>query len=374
MSAFLADIDRFVALATAPKGSLQSLQEASNQTYQHINGAPKSEIDEGLRRLAEVLRTCHPMVAGIVAINCGGLVENGADPEISVGPLGERLPGVLKNMLGCLERAIEIHAEQEDDTENEDDEVQPEELVQRYGEQIFEEDQELAIGYDSYHPMYLSAVAHMSFSKRLRQSFPHKAELLDLSNQVDQFLGGSRSFLTKMLLVLDDEPIIVIDPAQRKGYRLTIGGVADNFQLHVLLASQLIGSPKKGLLDYPKQTKSAIDAALGVDDSVSEPVTGSFFMWNWFTIADDGASIGEPASGPVGVEERIWNEGVPADIEPLDGERVVLLGPSLYSSSWSAGRVFGNLPASVTVNASLSDEEVSSWIDRMVQAKKKRST
>src|SRR5262249_48942441 len=53
--------------------------------------------------------------------------------------------------------------------------------------------------------------------------------------------GASKEigFLAKVALVLDDEPLIVLDPASRRGFRLTMSGVGDNEQLYTILAGVL---------------------------------------------------------------------------------------------------------------------------------------
>jgi hypothetical protein len=39
-------------------------------------------------------------------------------------------------------------------------------------------------------------------------------------------------WLEGLTAVLDDEPLIVLDPASGRGFRLTMSGIGDNFQLH----------------------------------------------------------------------------------------------------------------------------------------------
>jgi hypothetical protein len=55
-------------------------------------------------------------------------------------------------------------------------------------------------------------------------------------------------WLDGLSAVLDDEPVVVIDHATGRGYRLSMSGVGDNFQLHTLLADQLIGDPGQGMV------------------------------------------------------------------------------------------------------------------------------
>ncbi len=48
--------------------------------------------------------------------------------------------------------------------------------------------------------------------------------------------------------VLDDEPLLVLDRASGRGFRLTMSGIGDNFQLHTLVADRVTGSSRRGLL------------------------------------------------------------------------------------------------------------------------------
>lgn len=370
MSAFLDDVDRFVAAAVGTTGSRDELQRLSGETYRHIGRAEQAELDDGLGRLAGALARAHPMAAGVVALTCGGFVENGGDPAVSFGPLLDRLPPMLADTARFFDRCLELHAADRTPAAGEDEDDEPDvyELADRFLRPVYEADPALAIGYNNYRPMYLSAVAHLSASKALRTTLPRKAELLELSDQVDRYGRGGRSFLTKMLLVLDDEPLVVLDPGQRRGYRLTIGGVADNFQLHVLLAGALIGDPAAGWLDYPPPEPAAVAVARGGAGGPNDYATASFFTWNWTALRPAGRTVGAGPVDPVGTAERVWNEGVPADIVPFDGGRLVLLGPALYSSSWNAGRVFSDLPPEVRVDARLTPDEVDRWLARVAAA------
>jgi hypothetical protein len=42
-----------------------------------------------------------------------------------------------------------------------------------------------------------------------------------------------------LTLVLDDEPLIVLDPGSGGGFQLTMSGMGDNYQLHTLVADRL---------------------------------------------------------------------------------------------------------------------------------------
>jgi hypothetical protein len=92
-----------------------------------------------------------------------------------------------------------------------------------------------------------------------RREFRDAADLLPEIGDVAARLGQSvprAHWLPGLAQVLDDEPVVVIDHATGRGFRLTMSGVGDNFQLHTLLADLLIGDPARGLLagDRPAPT------------------------------------------------------------------------------------------------------------------------
>ncbi|MGW9030207.1 hypothetical protein ACWGQ5_40200 [Streptomyces sp. NPDC055722] len=87
-----------------------------------------------------------------------------------------------------------------------------------------------------------------------------KAELREHAAAV-----GHRSQLAAwvgaLAAVLDDEPLVVIDPRTHRGYALTMSGIGDNGQLHILLADRLVGDPGQGLVAGNRPARSWVEAA-----------------------------------------------------------------------------------------------------------------
>ncbi len=67
--------------------------------------------------------------------------------------------------------------------------------------------------------------------------------------------------IRKLLQILDNEELIVLHPALRRGYRVRISGIGDNFQLHTLLADALIGDPAQGWLPGERPDPVVVAAA-----------------------------------------------------------------------------------------------------------------
>jgi hypothetical protein len=155
----------------------------------------------------------------------------------------------------------------------------------------------------------------------------------------------------KLAAVLDDEPLIVLDPAARKGYALTMSGVGDNFQLHILLADRLIGDPGQGLVAGERPDRSWVEAAtdghprLGADN----PAIRRFRLFD-------------------GHGAYVHPEGKPADIEPLDGTRVLVLHPPNGAFGMGVGRVFQDMPPTLDLDRVLGADEAESWFARVAPA------
>jgi hypothetical protein len=107
-----------------------------------------------------------------------------------------------------------------------------------------------------------------------------------------------------------------------------------------------------------------------MDDLPSEergnfpPAVGAFNLWNWQGLLPDGSL----PTGLNGKEHWIWNEGVPADVAPFEGQRVVLLGPSPYARTWNAGRFFPAMKGELEVLEILAPAQVQDWLSRIAAA------
>jgi hypothetical protein len=125
-------------------------------------------------------------------------------------------------------------------------------------------------------------------------------------------------WLSQLLADLDDEPLLILHHALGRGYRVTISGVADNFQLHTLLADAFLGDPADGWLARQRPAAEVVAAARGATDVDQDVVAqGVFNLVGWRGIDSTGnlpQDMGNSANW-------IWSEGVPADIEPFDGLR-----------------------------------------------------
>ena len=189
---------------------------------------------------------------------------------------------------------------------------------------------------------WVQPVLFLSQRKVVRASLPERARLLAATEAVaEQFTTAH--WLRGLLLVLDDEELIVLHRPTGRGYRVTISGIGDNFQLHTLLAASLIGDESRGMI--PGQPPAPAEIAAASDGEVTPPegIRGNFNLVDAY-----GAWI--------------WNEGRPADIPRLEGARVVVIDPPPYERTWNAGRAYPLMRPAVTVDEILPAAEAARWL------------
>jgi len=331
-----------------------------------------------------------------VAINCGSLVERGGDPAVAGLGLLDALPRLAAaagefygraRALAAADKRLMDELRQESTAGADDDEsaeAHPptpaalleeyiahegwERLARQFGPVLFQDQPAAVLGHMAEDFFRLGLIAHLSRSTDLRRAACARPALLEQTLRLDDAAGAPRSFLAMMLRVLDDEPLLVLHVEQKKGFEVRIGGLADNFQLHTLLAGAVIGSSWNGWLTGTAPGKRALaecrDAPVGPGGGAE--MTGAFNLYNWTALRPDGTlpeGIAVDATG-----HWIWNEGCPADITPFEGRRVVLLGRPAYNRMWRAGRIFGGMTGELTVERKLARGEVAEWLERLARA------
>ncbi|MFJ6650774.1 hypothetical protein ACIQPS_34680 [Streptomyces sp. NPDC091290] len=148
--------------------------------------------------------------------------------------------------------------------------------------------------------------------------------------------------------VLDDEPLIVIDPRTHRGYAVTMSGVGDNGQLHILLADRLVGDPGQGLVAGERPARSWVEAATSGNPRLG-PDAPAIRCFRFF----DGQGA------------YIRPEGVPADIGSVDGTRVLVLHPPHGNYAPSVGRVFEHMMPALRLDRILEPLETQRWLAQL---------
>ncbi len=393
MSAFMTAIESFIDAIKGEQAWVEELNDHSQKLAKLYSTATSRELNESLGRFASLFPDVPLVALGHVAITCGSLVERGGDPEIAGPALLERLSRVNETAIdfyhhsrALAESDAELieelrvetaeNAGEDGDANNLtaaaiiDDHVASQGwqgIAQRFGPALFKEHPASVLGYMAEDFFRLGLIAHLSRSKGLRRAARTRSELLEQTLKADEAASSHRSFLAIMLQVLDNEPLLVVHVEQRKGFEIRIAGIADNFQLHTLLAGAIIGSPAKGMVTGEAPSKRAVaecrDSAVG--HGGGDNVTGAFNLCNWTGLQADGRLSAGQTEGSA---HWIWNEGSPADIVSFEGRRVVLLGPPPYVRHWRAGRAFLGMVGELTVERQLSEAEVVDWLNRLTRA------
>jgi hypothetical protein len=294
--------------------------------------------------------------AGVPAPLLGSLVSVGADPGV-LAPLVDRAVRELRAAGRFLELWSSTGAGDPDDGEGPLDELpdpdQPDDaavarlvstLRSRAVSDGATDDQlrDLARTWFTTGPFVQGLLIPLQ-RKDVRAVLPGRAALVEAVADAPD--APNASWLAGLLAVLDDEPLVVLHRASSRGFRLTISGVADNFQLHTLLASVVIGDPARGLVDgTPPESQ-------------------------WVRSATDGPPSGGAVKGRFNLVDAygawIWNEGTPAGIPLLDGVRVVVLDPPPYERTWSDGRGYPEMVASVRLDEVMPTGEAADWLARV---------
>ncbi len=284
----------------------------------------------------------------LVATICGAWVEDGRDPETFARPL----IGVVRDLVrdvGGLCRLCDQKMPDEIGVDEDGDEI-----FVSIRDKLIAEDTSLSGKWEILGMMYLPAIAAFAKSARLRREY--QTMLPDLMLLNGRHMAGD--YLSMMLRVPDNERLLVLEPGAGRGFLGRMSGIADNFQLHMLLSDMLPlpnGSPSfspekiahlRGALPYHKEEDVFI---------------GRWNMFSWKAAAHHGCL-------PTGASHSscwIWNEGIPDHIPTFDGMRVVLLGEPSYQRAMSHNIIFGNLPADITVDEWLSADQVDVWFERL---------
>jgi hypothetical protein len=159
-----------------------------------------------------------------------------------------------------------------------------------------------------------------------------------------------------LALVLDDEPLVVLDRVSGRGFRLTMSGVGDNYQLHTLLADRLIDSGAALLAGdppAPRWVAAATDGTPRVPDA--DPIRQRFRLFD-------------------GHGAYIFPEGRPSDIEPFEGVRVIVAEAPRGRYGWTAGRLYTQMRPTLTVDAVLEPAAAARWLSRVAPAREDDAT
>lgn len=330
------------ATATQVNNAAQSFLNAA------VDASPK-DIGSALRSLGRHL-DLPPQRSAVLALVCGALIERGADPEL----IADRLTDGLRPLLVA---AVELAGAGMKRIPQLTQEENPAEVFAAILPEIGATMPDQFAAWEALDQYWRPVIAVYSVSNRARNA---AKSLFELASRISQLHEGGH-WLALMLSVLDDEPVLVIEPLASIGFVGRISGVVDNFQLNTLLMDVF---PRTPSTVGRRVTPTAANVARGEGPQVSDETVSS--IWNLYTfqgLQSDGR-LPDPSLTEA-TEAWVWNEGIPADIPQFEGYRVVLLGPSSYARSWPSQRMFTSLPATVRIEKVLNPAETQEWLGRI---------
>jgi hypothetical protein len=373
MTLFNEAVDKLL-LATRYPESTVHIKEAAQGLLAIASHASGAERDAGVAALSKAMDSERVQVSGWLAITAGAIVESGAAHVPLASALIEHLPLACSRATAFGELLLAHAMPEEASSELEDDGegiwLGEQFLPSRMQETLSMEDPDGADAWAGI-PLWTAPacacfVRDMAMRQRARVALQGIERLARLHDDIH--------CLSVLLGVLDDEPFLVLHPASLRGFRLRVSGVADNFQLHTLLADTLVKSPLSSLIGRLKGSGPGLPgkrpppeaAAVARGDGPQELGQASHGLWDmydWHALQSDGTL---PKTVPS--VNWIWGEGAPADIPLFGKDRVVLLAAPSYGRSWNTARCFPSLRAGVVVEETLSAAAVRELLMKMGQA------
>jgi hypothetical protein len=343
----------------------EEMQEAVQAFFEAAQQAERAEANAAMQRLGEYFDLENAARGSLLALVCGALVERGCDPLVIAKPLTHRLATLLAAAAELADACqAELPAPPEDEAEAEDFDY--DEQFQLVFDPLSAAMPHAQAAWEALETFWRPAIAVYSVNPAARNA---ARPLRELAVRLAEFHEAGH-WLQLMLGVLDDEPIVVIEPQTKLGILAKISGVVDNFQLNVLLMDAF---PKSGLFARRRVLERVADVARGKGpQQTDDTVTGVWNLYTWRAVDQD---LKLPDAGDMSSSTHwVWNEGTPSDIPLFDTgdfgrRRVILLGPASYSRSWGSQRMFDSLPASLEIERQLSKEEVQALLARMLAAR-----
>lgn len=297
--------------------------------------------------------------ACFLSVVCGALLEQGATPG-RMGAIVHRLLGELLPPASYLIRENEKRQQSaipptRPMTGDEADEYESQLQAQLFAE-VSAGNPLAREAWDQLGAFWPACVALFSRDVAARVQ---AREFLPLINVLsDRHEGGH--WLQKLLPVLDNEPLVVIDPARATGIVAKMSGVADNFQLHTLLMHHF---PRRWY-ERRRVSDAAVAVATGQGpQQTNEVITGYWNLYQAAALGPNGRIARDQRTQP---RHWIWGEGTPSDITVIDGHRVVLLGTVSYVRTWPSARMFSSLTAGLHDVERLDQGGVRAWVNRMI--------
>ncbi|VTR95340.1 Uncharacterized protein OS=Ktedonobacter racemifer DSM 44963 GN=Krac_2879 PE=4 SV=1 [Gemmata massiliana] len=295
----------------------------------------RAELNALLAELVPFIRAADPFRGSTVALNCGTLVEIGGDPGL-----------VFPHLLGELPRHLDLakRAHEKD--------IAPRAL--------FDEDPDAAKSAGGLRYLLLATMTVICRSAEFRQALRADAEIVENIFALREHYGEA-DFVAQVLNLADGLDLLVLAPQERKGFRLALEAVSTNAHLFTLIQGALIGG---GHLAGDPIDPEVMAVATGESPHprlLSDHARFHFDIWS--------GSV----DNPIGTLLSLPVEESPLSIPSLDGQRIVVIGPSILGGRGWDSNFFANIHDALKSRAEvvevLPEAEVTRWLERIASAK-----
>lgn len=318
--------------------------------YQTLASLPRDTLAEHSRELgphlAEQLGEMPQWHAAVYCVFVGALVEWNADAVTCARPILSGLRTSMEQALEFTELWCEQYGE-EQELPNPSGMPSPEQQ-EAFGADYAQVWHAPYFGWLTVHRWESAAVAVLA-DPRVRAALDAPDELADrdtlveLTRRLEPHIGDLQC-AQRALLLLDDEPLLVLDRSSGRAFRMRMSGIADNYQLQTLLAGALIGG---GHLpgDAPSAEAVALSATAPIDMDRLDELPTAVECFNFC----------EPSG------RWIWSATTPDRIPVVDGVRRLVLDPPVLQHHYQAVRFLPRVPGNLTLEAALEPAEAAPY-------------
>jgi hypothetical protein len=312
-------------LPAMQRGDLDGFHRLNRKLVNEARGRSASDLTEAIERIAPILARRPEGIFARLALTAGAFVEWGASPLA----LAENAPActVMTMMLRMAFSEVWPRVgggRTEPDMDNPPEMNDLIALFRAARHELGVDERVTTMTAVSWFdaPHWVNLMITLLARREFRDVAGLRAEIAEDAQKLTDVVPRAH-WLPGLALVLDDEPLIAIDHATGRGYRLTMSGIGDNYQLHTLLADRVTGDTAQGLLAGERPAPSWVAAAttappqMPVDDLIHRR----------FRLFD--------ATGAY-----VLPEGRPADIAVVDGVRLVVLHQPRGNYMWMSGRTY----------------------------------
>lgn len=348
--------ERFIAFLQTPsslrelRAGLEMLRAEEVQSYLYFLRTP----DENLREIAPLLNSIDGFRAGVLALLCGSRVEQGGDVSIPI-------EAVLNLMLYQLQQVLSYQKVQHD--------LSSEELFQHFPE--------ATRAHYGLPFTLLAAMTMLSRDAQTRKQWQQRQEVHTLIEELEGLTSEYQTlyYIKEVLALLDNKDLLILDPANERGFLTRLIGVQDRmYHCYALLQHTILEHTGAGYLNAeptdPDAVRYAQNRDLTEDDyhrsDLSDYQRFSFCYPGALEVTEKGYAINWLGFFPGSASYY--------EIPAIDGLPILLIGKKQMTFQWEPSNMYPVLHAAlasrVRIQRELPHAEVLTWLQRIIQAKR----